>query len=177
MASKNQYGLNVAQEAYAQARARGETQLDSYRTAYPKSAGAREDTLRPRASNLEKLPLVSARIASLQAAARERGVVAIDDVTREIASIAFSDMAKLVDTNGVVRKLHEMDPATRAAIASIKHKFGGVIEIKFWDKNAALDKLAKILGMYALDNKQKADPLAALLGELSGRIVEPVSGD
>ena len=40
---------------------------------------------------------------------------------------------------------------------------GHIKKYKIADKNSALDKAAKTLGMYAIDNSQKTDPLAALL--------------
>lgn len=35
----------------------------------------------------------------------------------------------------------------------------------------------KHLGLYALDNKQRVDPLADLLGALKGNVVGPVGQD
>jgi len=61
-------------------------------------------------------------------------------------------------------------------VASFKIDEYGRIEYKFWDKNSALDKAAKILGLYELDNKQKSDPLVDLLASLSGNVLGPAQG-
>lgn len=45
------------------------------------------------------------------------------------------------------------------------------IEIQMHDKAAAMEKLFKHLGLYEKDNKQKTDPLAALMEGLRGNVV------
>jgi len=40
---------------------------------------------------------------------------------------------------------------------------GLVKKYKIADKNSALDKAAKILGMYEIDNSQRTDPFTAML--------------
>ena len=172
MTKKNEFGLTARTELFAQLIAGGETHLDAYRKVYPKSAGASVLTLRPRSSRLAANPPVRARIASLQAAACARAGLTADGVLREIMNIAFSDLSNAFTENGVMKPVNEMDATTRAAIASWEITKDGT-KIKFWDKNAALDKLMKHLGQYAIDNKQRADPLSELLAQLSGGIFEP----
>ena len=73
-------------------------------------------------------------------------------------------------------------PITAAAIASSKIKpeyefrngkkvlVGYSQEVRFWDKNAALEKLMKYLGMFAKDNQQRSsDAIAALLAAIDGK--------
>jgi hypothetical protein len=42
----------------------------------------------------------------------------------------------------------KIDPAARAAVASILQGVGGELRIKMHDKIPAIDKLARMLGMY-----------------------------
>lgn len=50
----------------------------------------------------------------------------------------------------------------------------GRIEYRFWDKNAAQEKLARHLGLYKRDHGQHTDRLDALLKSLSGAAFRPV---
>jgi hypothetical protein len=58
------------------------------------------------------------------------------------------------------------------AIKSFKIDEYGRIEYQFWDKNAALEKAAKILGLFEKDNHQKGGILAGLPRELVQQMVE-----
>ncbi|HNL91236.1 MAG TPA: hypothetical protein PKH05_19300, partial [Nitrospira sp.] len=50
-----------------------------------------------------------------------------------------------------------LDDATRAAVASFEIDATGRIKYRFWDKNAALEKAAKHLGLYKADNEQRPE--------------------
>lgn len=58
-------GLTQNQEQYCQARARGLSQRQSYRDAYPKSVRWKDSAVDSQACRLEALPKVSARLAAL----------------------------------------------------------------------------------------------------------------
>jgi phage terminase small subunit len=87
-------------------------------------------------------------------------------VVQELAKIGFSDLRNMVTDKGSLVDPNEWDDKTAAAIASIevvtasgdrgKDEDGRKVvehvhKIKMWDKNSALEKLAKHLGMYAPD--------------------------
>ena len=88
----------------------------------------------------------------------------------EIKKIAFSDIRNLM-RDGKVLLPEELDADTARAVQSFEIDEYGRIKYKFWDKNAALEKASKILGLYELDNKQKMDPLASLLAGLAGNVI------
>ena len=52
-------------------------------------------------------------------------------------------------------------PTSAAAIASFKWTVDNGIEYKFWDKNSALERAAKILGLFKEDNKQRETTLVS----------------
>ena len=56
-----------------------------------------------------------------------------------------------------------MDPAVRRAISKVVQRGGGGLRVVMHDKLAALDKLARALGMYQddTDPKSPAQPLVA----------------
>ncbi|NYT79315.1 hypothetical protein H0A71_20260 [Alcaligenaceae bacterium] len=55
-------------------------------------------------------------------------------------------------------------------MAAYTVKADGTIIYKFWDKNSALEKAARHLGLYETDNRQRADALGDLLESLSGNV-------
>lgn len=62
----------------------------------------------------------------------------------------------------VLKDSRQYSPQAKAIYAGAKEgKYG--IEVLMHDKGAAMEKLFKHLGLYEKDNKQKTDPLAALL--------------
>ena len=82
-----------------------------------------------------------------------------EQTIREVARLAFSDPRNIVNEDGSIKKLHELDADTAAAVASYEVDKDGVIKYKFWDKNSAIEKAAKIQGLYEKDNDQHAAPV------------------
>jgi len=89
-------------------------------------------------------------------------------ITQEKARLAFFDVRKLYHPTGELKKIHELDDDTAAAIEGFevdikKGKPGDkdivtlVAKIKSAKKGPILDQLSKQLGMYAIDNLQKTD--------------------
>lgn len=175
MSAKNEHGLTPQQEVFAQEVAKGKSLSEAYRTAY-KASKMKPETVNDTASKLMANPAITQRVRQLQAAAADRAELEATQVLREIKRVALSDIAGIMHDDGRVKLPHELDPATRAAVASFKIDEYGRIEYKFWDKNSALDKAGKILGLYELDNKQKSDPLVDLLASLSGNVLGPAQG-
>lgn len=106
-------------------------------------------------------------------------------VIQEIARLAFFDPRKLLNGDGTPVALQDLDDDTAAAIAGVdiatERERGSdlstyIRKYKIADKNTALEKLAKHLGIYELDNHQKTDALTEVLNRL-GRSVLPVSKD
>lgn len=138
--------------------------------------------------NLYK-PEIAAEIAAAKEKRGARTNITADRVLTEIARLAFFDPRKLLRDDGEPIPIQELDDDTAAAIAGMetaterargaKDDESGVTYIrkyKIADKNSALEKLAKHLGLYEIDNKQKLDPLTEVLNRL-GRSVLPVARD
>jgi len=113
------------------------------------------------------------RIARDKLAARTE--ITQDKVLKEYAKLAFYDPRKFFDANGNLIKITDLDDTSAAAVAGMdvsrqESNTGVVIttflsKIKLTDKKAALDSVAKILGMFEKDNSQKG--LAAVMGILA----------
>lgn len=113
------------------------------------------------AENLRK-PKIIAAVAKAQEARTIRTEITADRVLKELARIGLSDPRKLFDEDGGIKPPKDWDDDVAASIASIKmverpsgkkDKDGNPImertyDVKVWDKNAALDKIAKHFGMF-----------------------------
>lgn len=170
MAAKNEHGLTAAQERFAQEGAAGASLSQAYRIAYPKSRAWAAESVHAAASALAANIKVSARMAVLRKAAQEASAVSAERLVREMACIAFSDPRRLVDKNGKLLSLHELDDDMAAAIVSVEVDEYGKVKYKLWDKGAAQEKLAKFMGLYEKDNGQKneaqAEAFKAMLGSM-----------
>jgi hypothetical protein len=173
MSQKNAYGLTPRQERFALEVAKGSSLADAYRASYTTS-NMKPETVQNNAYALAQRSEISARVRSVQQAGARLAELRAAEVALEIKRVALSDIAgivKRVNGKATIRLPDELDSGTRAAVASFKIDEFGRIEYKFWDKNAALDKAAKILGIYEKDNKQKTDPLLELLQSLNGNVI------
>lgn len=156
MSAKNSFGLTPKQEKFAQNVANGKTLADAYRAAYPTSKKWADSALHPAASKLMVNTKVKTRVEMLRAKAESAADVSREKLLREISRLAFSDPRRLVNESGAMVPLHELDDDTAAAISSVEVDECGKLKYKLWDKGAAQEKLAKVLGVYEKDNEQKA---------------------
>lgn len=181
MSAKNQHKLTPKQEAFARhvAGTTG-TLSDAYRTIYS-AARMSDKQVHEEASRLAANHKVAARIAELRERAAERAEISMGHTLREIARLAFFDVRKLVGDDGTPKPLQELDEDTAAAISSVdlarignaEVGVGEVLKVRMADKLQALEKLAKYLGLYEQDNRQKTDPLAELVNAITGTVVGP----
>jgi phage terminase small subunit len=116
---------------------------------------------------------VNTRIYALRAAAEKLSTLEASRVLDEIAKLAHSDVSGIMHPDGRIKLPNELDAATRAAVASFEIDAKGTIKYRFWDKNSALDKAAKHLGLFERDNDQQTAPLRDMLASLGGRVICP----
>lgn len=162
MTAKNAHGLTPQQEKFAQEVASGKGRSAAYRSAY-KTGKMKPETVNETASRLAADPKIAARVAALAAKAEEHFAVDTAKLLREASRLAFSDIGNIMHADGRVKLPHELDAETRAAVASFKIDEYGRIEYKFWDKNAAIERLFKHKGLFEKDNGQKAPPLVGMV--------------
>jgi phage terminase small subunit len=78
---------------------------------------------------------------------------------QEVARICYFDPLGLLDPDGKFLPLAKMAPEVRACISSMDFdkNTGRVTHVRFYDKNAALEKAMKHHGLYDKDNGQKGE--------------------
>lgn len=158
----NPTNLTPKQEAFSVAMLTAASASDAYRSVYSASRMTPKQ-VHEEASKLLASPKVSQRVAELRAKAAEKAVLTEARVLEEIARIGLFDPRKLFNADGSPKSISELDDATAAAIQGVEVvTIGGedgvsmVKKYKIADKNSALEKLMKHMGMFEKDNKQRA---------------------
>ena len=165
MPAKNEHGLTPQQERFAVLVAGGANQSEAFRQAYPNSVKWKTASVHERASGLAADIKVKSRVSTLQKEAAEKAGLKAEEVLRQLSMLISSDIADICHPDGRVKMPHELDARTRAAVKSFKITKDG-IEYTFWDKNSAVDKGMKHLGLFKEDNKQKGGEAAEFLARL-----------
>lgn len=177
-------GLTQHQENYCLAYVESGVGAVAYRKAYPASLKWRDPTVHAQVNKMHSNPKIVTRIQILRDAAAVIAVVDQSMVLKEASRIAFSSIKNIRTKSGNIKKLSEWDDDVCASIKSIKirgmkeasrdddleEKDTIVLfteEISFWDKNSALEKLFKHLGLYEKDNWQKGSTLEDRLASMS----------
>lgn len=104
-----------------------------------------------RASRLLRQENVQAAIQEAQRLAQVRSQVTVERLVEEYAKIAFADLTDIIRIEGgrvVISDTATLTPAQAAALSEIHQTKDGSIKIKLHSKQAALDSLAKTLGMF-----------------------------
>lgn len=116
---------------------------------------------------------VAARIDALCRVAAEKAGLKAAEILLEIRRICLSDIGCLLHADGRWKLPSELDQDTRAAVKKFKIDELGRIEYEFWDKNVAIEKAARHLGLFEKDHSQATAGLTALRDALVGAIVGP----
>jgi phage terminase small subunit len=145
---------NQRHEAFAQALAKGSSATDAYVTAGYKPS-------RTAASRLSSNVNIQVRVKELLSRAADRAEIDIARTLKELVRLGTSDVRRFFNESGQLRPVHELDDDTAAAIASVEvvtkslpggEEEGAQVEyihkVRLWDKNSALEKIAKHLGMF-----------------------------
>lgn len=142
---------NPRHEAFAQGLASGKTADEAYI-----AAGYKPN--RGNAARMKANESIASRVEEIVQAGADMATITVARVLQELARVGTSDVRRLFNEAGQLKPIDTLDDETAAAIASVEvvtkrtpgedseveyvHKF------RFWDKNSALEKLGKHLGMF-----------------------------
>jgi phage terminase small subunit len=158
--------ITPKQQAFALAYSRLLNASDAYREVYDVKRSTSK-SVNEMASRLLKNVKVASMIAEIRARAEDTTILAVERTLAELARVCFSDVRKLCNPDGSLKKVNELDADTAAAIASFEVdevEIGDkvvrrTIKVKLWDKNAALEKAFRHLSLYGRENTQRSENL------------------
>lgn len=148
-------------------------------------AGYKPKAAQEQASRLLSNAMVKAEIEALITVVSERAELTAEKTLRELARLVFFDPRRLLNTDGSPKPLHELDDDTAACLAGLEvlesyegsgedRKFVGIVKkYKIADKNSALEKAMKHLGLFEKNNRQLTDPLTTLFEKVAGTALKP----
>lgn len=127
-------------------------------------AGYAEASARIEASRLLDREDVQAYLQELRLAASEATGITHKRVLEEIGRLAFSDIRNYYNGDNQLIPITDLDDASAAALSSVKIDeinagevtIGYTKEVRLYNKLDGLEKLAKHLGLYEKDNRQKS---------------------
>ncbi len=136
----------------------------AYKAGYKRTK--KDITAAKNASKLLNKPEVAAYIEKRQAKIADKYEISQERALKEESALAYSNLADLIDMNGQplvnIKKLPER---VQRAISKIETEFDPVTgksyikKLHLWDKNSSLNRVEKILGMFAKDNEQNRPKL------------------
>lgn len=137
------------------------------------------------ASRLLRDDKVKALIAERSKELAVKHELTTDSVIAELSKIVHADPRLLFAEDGSMLHPKDWPDGMAGAVASLevveefdndtdggKKLIGYTKKLKLWDKNSAIEKAMKHLGLFAEDNKQRAGALADLPRDMVKAIVE-----
>lgn len=144
---------------------------EAYRRAYS-CGNMAPDTINRKAVELLNNGKITARVGQLQAILQERSDISKDEAVKELTNIVRCRVTDVLNAKGktvTIKKLEDLPDGVVACISSIKSAKGSV-EVKFYDKISAIDRLSKMLGW---DEPSKMD----LQGSVNTSFLEQMSNE
>ena len=144
-------------------------------------AGYSAKTASVQAFDLLRKPEIASALESARTQHAANTGLSVERVLKEAMRLAFFDIRKLTDSEGNPIPVHQLDADTAAAIQGLElatergpdNESGPTIvrKYKIADKNSAIERLFKHLGLFEKDNKQSnpGDAMTAFLADLSAR--------
>jgi phage terminase small subunit len=138
---------------------------EAYRLSHNVAADTKPETVHRNAHALLKDTKVTARIEQIRADLRQSRAITLDHLVEALRPIAFSDIRKvvtwgpaiplkdpetgevLVVQDVIIKPTDEIDDAAAAMIAKVIRSKDGSVRVELHDKLAAIEKIAKLLGL------------------------------
>lgn len=139
--------LTVKQENFCNYYVETGNASEAYRRAY------NADAMKPESVNVKACELlanvkITVRVSQLQKELKSRSDITKDEAVSELTNIVRCRVTNVLNAKGktvIVKSLSELPDEVVACISSIKSVKGG-IEVKFYDKISAIDRLSKMMG-------------------------------
>ena len=146
-------------------------------------AGYKENTAYSQGQRLLKNVEVREYMQKRMKKREKRTEITQDMVVNELAKIAFLDISKLYDENGMLKKIQDIDKDSVKAISSLetleeysgygedREKIGDTRKVRLLDKTKALELLGKHLGLFTdiKLNITNSDKLKDVFSQMNGK--------
>ena len=131
-----------------------------------KALGYSEKSAGKQGYRMTKDPVIMALLRQRQGNLAKKYSLTIDSVIGELSKIVHADLRKVFNENGSMKPIADWPDDMAGAIGSVEVEelFGGdgkdrqmigyTKKVKLWDKNTALEKAMKHLGLFERDNEQ-----------------------
>ncbi len=161
------------------------TDLNATRAAI--AAGYSKKTAYSQGQRLLKNVEMQKTLAEKQGARLHRLEITADRVLQELAKLAFYDPGDLLESDGSMKQIRDIDPITRMAVAGLevtelfegtgdqRHAYGLCKKIKLVDKGINLERLGKHLKLFT-DKAELSGPDGAPLPAITVQFVKPSDG-
>jgi phage terminase small subunit len=130
-----------------------------------KAAGFSAKTAYSQGQRLLKDVEVNTSLSERRESLAKKYELTAESVIAELAKIVHADPRKLFDENGNIIAIRDWEDDMAGAVASVeftveRHESGdevvtGTKKVKLWDKNSAIEKAMKHLGLFERDNEQQ----------------------
>ena len=134
-------------------------------------SGCSPRTAEVQASTLLSYPKVAEAVAELAQEQADKLEITSEAVLLQVYCMAMADVRRLVDETGQPIPLHLLPEDIAAAIQDVVIKNEGGVQtykVRLCDRNSALDKLMKHLGLYEKDNRQTGNAIGELMAAVHG---------
>lgn len=119
------------------------------------AAGYSAKTAGAQGHELLKIPEIQTAIEAGRAKTAEKLDITAERIVAEMAKLAFSDPRDLMDDYGNLLPPDQWPENAAGAVSAIEVEASGKLKVKLWPKDKGLDQLAKVMGLYEADNRQK----------------------
>lgn len=139
-----------------QARFVEEYQVDLNATAAARRAGYSKNTCESIGYENLRKPQIQAALSQSQKERSHRLGITADRVVSEIAAVAFAQLTDVFtwrDNKVTLVDSERLEESSKKSIAEVKQTADGSLQVKLHDKNQALDKLCRHLGLYDAEKR------------------------
>lgn len=127
----------------------------------PKTAGSQ-------GFDLLKIPEIAHAVSIAKDKRADKVGISAEMALTQAARMALADPRHFVDEDGNPIPIQHLSDEAAACVQGFEIAADGTIKYKITDKNSALDKLFKHLGLYEKDNTQSGTAIGQLLGAIHG---------
>lgn len=172
--------LTPKQESFCNYYVESGNASEAYRRSYSCDR-MKDTTIHVKASELLNNGKIAVRIRELQGILQEKSDISKEEAVKELTAIVRTRITDVLSVKGSkisIKKLDEMPDEAISCIASIKNTRGSV-EVKFYDKITAIDRLSKMLGWDEPDqiDLKGSVPVSAWLERMSNEELQDFIDD